>query len=40
MMEELIKELLKEKYYYYVILFLYGLEGWILVKNYEVIVNN
>ncbi|NSB88670.1 hypothetical protein FHX95_002063 [Clostridium saccharobutylicum] len=39
-MEELTKELLKEKYYYYVILSSYGLEGWILAKNYEVIVNN
>lgn len=35
--EQLSEELQKEQYYYYVISSSYGLNGWILAKNYEII---
>lgn len=38
--QELIEKLCKEQYSYYVISSSYGLNGWILAKNYETIVGN
>ncbi|WP_252250315.1 hypothetical protein [Clostridium sp. ZBS13] len=38
--EELTEKLLKDKYCYYVISSSYGLSGWVLAKNYEIINNN